>query len=338
MKALVSKASFERPRQTSWISIALLIVGVLGVSGCTFPYQQSAPSSSGSGTSGASDSAQPPGTPTIVLNAGPQTTASSPYTGTTQPQRVNQVLIYDDPANETGLTIQRATGSGAFTTIASPQPGTQLYNDYNVQPSTQYTYRIKASNSAGDSQWYSQSVTSVGTEFGAFSEHTSGDTFTDESYPSSNYGSSSYVQLSGSSSGYGTSDAFLAFPFPNLPTWATGFYSAELNLLGGPGSYPAITVDAEMIQSSWNESTVTWSSQPTVSTTLASTSGTPTNLNGGTSISLDVSTIVSDWFSGYTDYGIALSVDGSTPSSVWTFDSIEGFQPGSAVIEVEYEW
>ena len=71
------------------------------------------------------------------------------------PQRIN--LSWTDRAsNETGFTIQRATGNGAFAQIGTIGPrsssgNTVTYVDTTVVPDTSYRYRVTAVNAAGTS-------------------------------------------------------------------------------------------------------------------------------------------------------------------------------------------
>ena len=57
----------------------------------------------------------------------------------------------DNNPNETGIKIERETGSGGFSVVAVLCPNTTSYPDKNLTQSTQYTYRIGSFNSAGDS-------------------------------------------------------------------------------------------------------------------------------------------------------------------------------------------
>jgi len=57
----------------------------------------------------------------------------------------------DNATNETGFVLERQIGSGAWTQIASLAAGVTSYSDTGLTASTQYGYRVMATNSAGDS-------------------------------------------------------------------------------------------------------------------------------------------------------------------------------------------
>jgi hypothetical protein len=61
-------------------------------------------------------------------------------------------LSWQDVANETGYKLERSSdGSTNWTQIATPGANATNYTDSNLSPSTKYFYRLRASNSAGDS-------------------------------------------------------------------------------------------------------------------------------------------------------------------------------------------
>ncbi|MSU34128.1 MAG: fibronectin type III domain-containing protein [Pedosphaera sp.] len=68
------------------------------------------------------------------------------------------VAWVDNSSNETGFQLEQAKGSGSFTLIATLGANTTGYSDLTVLQTTQYTYRVRAYNSGGNSA-YSASVT-----------------------------------------------------------------------------------------------------------------------------------------------------------------------------------
>ena len=56
----------------------------------------------------------------------------------------------DNSANETGFKVQRRTAGGAFATIFTAGANVTSYADTTVSASTAYTYRVIATNAAGD--------------------------------------------------------------------------------------------------------------------------------------------------------------------------------------------
>ncbi len=61
-------------------------------------------------------------------------------------------LIWSDGSNnESGFKIERQTGTGSFTQIATVGANVTTYSNTGLTPATSYTYRVRATNSAGDS-------------------------------------------------------------------------------------------------------------------------------------------------------------------------------------------
>jgi FtsP/CotA-like multicopper oxidase with cupredoxin domain len=63
----------------------------------------------------------------------------------------------DNATTESGFVVERATGTGGFTPIATPSAqtagGNVVYLDTTVQPETTYLYRVKAVNGGGSSTY-----------------------------------------------------------------------------------------------------------------------------------------------------------------------------------------
>ena len=60
----------------------------------------------------------------------------------------------DNASNETGFKIERKTGSGGtYSQIGTVGAGVVTYSDSGLTPSTTYYYRVRATNSAGDSAY-----------------------------------------------------------------------------------------------------------------------------------------------------------------------------------------
>jgi fibronectin type 3 domain-containing protein len=59
----------------------------------------------------------------------------------------------DTSSDETGFVIERQTGGGQFEALTTVNPNVTTYTDAGLAASTQYTYRVRATNAAGDSAW-----------------------------------------------------------------------------------------------------------------------------------------------------------------------------------------
>ena len=83
-----------------------------------------------------------------------QTVPAAPTNLVASPASSTQVDLTwtDNSNNETGFRIERETGtSGPFVAMATVGAGQTSYSDTTAAPATQYTYRVIATNSAGDS-------------------------------------------------------------------------------------------------------------------------------------------------------------------------------------------
>jgi len=68
----------------------------------------------------------------------------------------------DQSNNEDGFKIERKTGSGVFAEIASPGADVVLFNDTGLDPSTVYTYQVRAFTSSTSSAYSNMSATETG--------------------------------------------------------------------------------------------------------------------------------------------------------------------------------
>jgi hypothetical protein len=59
----------------------------------------------------------------------------------------------DQSTNETGFKIERALGAGAFSQVATVGANVTSYANTGLTASTSYSYRVRATNSGGDSAY-----------------------------------------------------------------------------------------------------------------------------------------------------------------------------------------
>ena len=64
-----------------------------------------------------------------------------------------QLTWTDNSSNEAAFELQRATGGGSFSTIANLAANTNGHLDTGLATGTSYSYRVRATNSAGSSTW-----------------------------------------------------------------------------------------------------------------------------------------------------------------------------------------
>jgi hypothetical protein len=288
----------------------------------------------------------------------PEQPSLSIYPVAVEPDRINQILIYDHSDNEDGFTLERKTGNGSFVNLADLSPNAELYDDSGVATSTSYTYRIKAYNESGSSDWDEETATSVGIQTGSVSTQVIADAMVRQLNLNTNY-NDTYNEVSGISPYLWSGDfgdpsranVLLSFPLPTLPSYAIdleGAYLVTYDAGGGNGSYNIpINIYGALNLNSWNEKTVTWSTRPGA---LLAEGGFPLaqvikyaddSYNHVHYISMDVSKIVSYWYENkWPNYGAnyGLSLYAGSDSTHWDFYSKESYQPGSASLEVDYTW
>ena len=81
------------------------------------------------------------------------TPPAAPTNATAIANNATQVVLNwtDNANNETGFIIERRTGTGAWVQLNTVSANVTTYTDNTVSPSTSYTYRVIATNSAGNS-------------------------------------------------------------------------------------------------------------------------------------------------------------------------------------------
>src|SRR5207237_2283481 len=64
--------------------------------------------------------------------------------------------------NETSFKIERALGAGAFSQVGTVGAGVTIYADTGLTAGTSYSYRVRASNSGGDSAYSNTATATTG--------------------------------------------------------------------------------------------------------------------------------------------------------------------------------
>ncbi len=84
--------------------------------------------------------------------------APSSLTGTITSSTEINLTWTDNSNNETGFKIERKIGSGAYAVVGTVAANITTFNDTGLAPSTAYTYKVCATNSAGNSVTYSNEL------------------------------------------------------------------------------------------------------------------------------------------------------------------------------------
>jgi RHS repeat-associated protein len=94
---------------------------------------------------------------TASIPAAPSSLGASAVSGT----QINLTWT-DNSGNETGFKLERKTGSGgSWSQIATPAANATSYNDTGLANGTEYYYRLRATNTAGDSSYSSEANAST---------------------------------------------------------------------------------------------------------------------------------------------------------------------------------
>lgn len=67
----------------------------------------------------------------------------------------------DNSTNESGFLIERATGAGPFIEIKATAANVTAFDDFNVFPGSDYSYRARAFNAAGNSSFSNVATVSI---------------------------------------------------------------------------------------------------------------------------------------------------------------------------------
>jgi len=227
-----------------------------------------------------------------VLNPINNPNGSSGYTVSWQAAYLASTYILQEAtnANFTGA-VTRYSGTGTSWTASGTAPGT-------------YYYRVKATNSWGDSGWSNTQQTTVWPTTMTF--YSVADSMVQLGYPTSNFGSLSDMRAGY----YGSSQAMCSlvrFNLSGIPS-GTPIGQAKLwlymNSSYDPQNIPRI-IAVYRVTTAWTESNVTWNTQPGYSSMYYNVVSIPHAAFGWYSV--DITNLMREWVNGqYSNYGIWL--------------------------------
>lgn len=167
---------------------------------------------------------------------GGSTTVAAPSNLTASVVSSSQINLSwsDNSNNETGFTIQRASGGGSYSTIATVGANTTSYNNTGLSANTTYSYRVRA---------YSGSATS---------------SFSNTASATTSGGGSSYCSISGNAS-YEYIQSVSIGSFSNTSGSNSGYgnYSSQTITLT-PGSSTNVSLTPGFSGSSYTEYWAIW--------------------------------------------------------------------------------
>ncbi len=232
----------------------------------------------------ASSSTPPPAGPTKLVTSPPTDNAETSL----------ELTWSDNSTDEQGFKIERKTGSTSFAQVATVGGSITTFRDTGLTRDTSYTYRVRAWNAAGDSQ-YSEEATGITAPDGSTRVFAAvADAYVDDSAPAKNFGTAPTLNVDAEP----VQHSYLKFQLTNLA--GSTITSARLRLFVTNGSVTGGSARS-VTDTSWQEATLTYDSRP--------------ESNGAVLATLD-STSVGEWY----EFNVtgAVSGDGMLALSITT--------------------
>ena len=209
--------------------------------------------------------------PLLVINTSssstPTPTAPAAPTNLQAQLAAGQVNLTwaDDSSNETGFEIQRKTGAdgtwGTLTTLVANQTS---YSDAAVASGTQYFYRVRAINDAGNSDWSNETDITTPAPSSSVTINASADAYVrDGSSADTNFGSSSWNEAKIASTG-NNRETYISF---NLTSLSGLVSNATLRLFARLTDTSAASVPVAIFSTdgAWSQNALTWNNRPATS-------------------------------------------------------------------------
>jgi Bacterial Ig domain/Fibronectin type III domain len=232
----------------------------------------------------------PPPAPTDLAATSPLTNADSTM----------RLAWSNNESGQSEVAIERRSGSGSYSEIARVAGDATSYTDSGLAAGTTYTYRVRASNSAGFSP-YSAEASGTTAEQGPVRTFTPvADAYVDSGTPTKSYGTVATLGVDASP----VQESYLKFNLTGLT--GNTVNSAKLRIyVTDNGSVKGGSV-AKVSSSSWTEG-VTYNTRPTIDGATLSSLGA---VNVGTWYEFDVSGAVT------SDGTVSLGIKSSSSDGV----------------------
>jgi len=161
----------------------------------------------------------------------------------------------DNSSDEQGFKIERKAGSAGFAQIAAVDSSITTFTDTGLTRDTSYTYRVRAWNAAGDSQYSEEAMGITAADPSARVFAAVADAYVDNTAPATNFGAASTLNVDAEP----IQHSYLKFELTNLATKT--ITSAKLRLYVRNGSVTGGSA-RRVTDTSWQEATVTYDSRP----------------------------------------------------------------------------
>jgi RHS repeat-associated protein len=233
---------------------------------------------------------------------------------------------FDFQLNLKGLTYkQKSDGTGNFYQSGSSKPIFVMPKPFMVDangefsPAVSYQFQQdKAGNTVvevvADPTWLQSANRAFPVVIDPSIDYDTGisDTFISQSHPDTNY-NYQHNYVGGNSSSFGVARPLFWFYLPTLPTGSV-VTSATLNVdntaVYEPSQKP--TIEVHRITSNWSGSSVTWNTQPSISSIVDGTYS-ATNTTAPSAWNIPITTTVKNWYNGiYANQGLELKYSDET--------------------------
>ncbi|MDP8961998.1 MAG: DNRLRE domain-containing protein [Actinomycetota bacterium] len=172
----------------------------------------------------------------------------------------------DNSSDENGFKVERKTGTESFTEITTVAGDVATYTDTALTPGTTYTYRVRAWNGAGDSQ-YSEEATGITALDGSMRIFAPvADAYVDDAAPATNFGAATTLKIDASP----VQQTYLKFDLVNLAGMTITFAKLRLYVTNGSvtGGSASTVSDTR-----WQEAGLTYDNRPAIDGPVLSTLG-----------------------------------------------------------------
>jgi len=230
----------------------------------------------------------------------------------------------DNADNEDEYKVKISTDGATYSDLAVLAANTESYSATNLNESTTYYFKVLAKNSAGSSSRPEASASTPSCSGGGGEVTKSYVSASDDAYVrngtynNTNYGSNAELQIKQTSTANAKRWALVKFDLSDIGTVTYAKLKFESTGNSGP-------LDILKLGDNWDESTVTWSNQPSKGTTIASVDvGAPGKYN------VDVTSYVAAQADG--DNTASFVIKGTSTTKL-TLSSKEGVFPPKLVID-----